>query len=267
MRLAPLAAGSDNFRPMRRVFLPIVAVGEIDLPPSQAHHLRNVLRIGRGERIEVFNGQGTVAMGEIVQVTNERVTIRIEQINIAPNRGFYLTVAAALPKGPRADWMIEKLSEIGVDVLVPLITQRSVVVPGNTRKQDRWARLAEQAARQARRSDVMRIESPAELPALLANPVGRTGQTWYLSPDQSHTMLQRVTALPGALMILVGPEGGWTDGEKLAFEASGAVGVRLTQNVLRVETAAVVAAGIVLSALTAAQPPATIHQPGRRKPA
>jgi 16S rRNA (uracil1498-N3)-methyltransferase len=172
-----------------------------------------------------------------------------------------------LPKGQRADWMIEKLCEIGVDVLVPLVTQRSVVVPGNARKQDRWARLAEQAARQAGRSDVMRIESPAEVPALLANPAGETAQTWYLSPDQSQTIVQRAASLPGVLVILIGPEGGWTAQEKLAFEAAGAIGVRLTQTVLRVETAAVVAAGVVLSALTAAQPPATIHQPGQRNPA
>jgi len=246
----------------------MVAVGQVDLPPSQAHHLRDVLRVEQGQQIELFDRHGTVGIGQVVDIGIDRVTVRIEQISIAPSRGFYLTIAAALPKGPRADWMIEKLCEVGVDLFVPLVTQRSVVVPGSTKKQDRWARLCEQAARQAGRSDVMHIESPVQLPKLLGQPTADAAeQTWYLCPDGSHTVVQRAASLPRALTLLIGPEGGWTGQEVLAFEAAGAIGMRLTQTVLRVETAAILAAGIVLSALTAAQPPATIRQPGQRNPA
>jgi 16S rRNA (uracil1498-N3)-methyltransferase len=246
------------------VYLPDLSIGQVDLPGEQAHHLRNVLRAGLGQQIELFDGRGMMAVGQIVQIDAGRVAVRIDQIHAAPARGIHLTVAAALPKGPRADWMIEKLCEIGVDGFVPLITQRGVVVPAGSKKQDRWKRLAAQAARQAGRSDVMAIEAPVELAPLLA---AADTERWYLSPDAADPMLQLTASLGRKLMLLIGPEGGWTAAEIRALDAAGARGVRLTQTVLRVETAAVLAAGIVQTALTPSPPPATIDPHSTKNPA
>jgi 16S rRNA (uracil1498-N3)-methyltransferase len=249
---------------MRRIYFPNLSVGQVELPAAQAHHLRDVVRVGRGQQIELFDGQGAAAVGQIVDIDAGRVVVRVDQINTAPGRGIYLIGAAALPKGPRADWMIEKLGEIGVDTFVPLITQRSVVAPAGTKKHDRWNRLSAQAARQAGRSDVMRIEPPTALADLLG---GHGGQKWYLSPDAAGSVVEALRSMGPDLTLLIGPEGGWTAAEKRALDAAGAVGVRLTQTVLRVETAAVLVAGIVQSALTTASPPATIDQPGEKNSA
>jgi 16S rRNA (uracil1498-N3)-methyltransferase len=225
------------------------------------------LRAVRGQQIELFDGSGAVAIGQIIQVGTDGVTVRIEQIGVAPTRRIHLTVASALPKGARADWMIEKLCEVGVDVFIPLISRRSIVVPGGTEKHERWMRLAEQAARQAGRSDVMRIEPPIELATLVAETAGgMVEQIWYLCPADSSAFLQRAGSLPGVLMLMIGPEGGWTEQEKNALDAAGALGVKLTKTVLRVETAAIIAAGLVQSALTAAHPPATIQQRPQQRP-
>jgi 16S rRNA (uracil1498-N3)-methyltransferase len=245
---------------MRRVFLPNLSIGQVDLPAPQAHHLRDVLRVAEGQQIELFDGQGGLAVGRIVDIRPAHVTVRIDQISAAPQRRMHLTIAAAVPKGARADWMIEKLCEIGVDIFVPLISQRSVVVPAGTKKLDRWNRLAAQAARQAGRSDVMRIQAPATPAQLLADG---DRQRWYLSVDAADSMIDALGSLGPSLILLIGPEGGWTDAEKQAMDSAGARAVRLTSTVLRVETAAVVAAGIVQSALTAAPPPATIPEHGQ----
>lgn len=241
---------------MRRVYLPNLSIGQVELPADQAHHLRDVLRVGLGEQIELFDGRGAVAVGQIVDITGRRLGVRIDQILAAPARPMHLTVAAALPKGARADWMIEKLGEIGVDVLVPLITARSVVVPAGKSKHDRFSRLAAQAARQAGRSDVMAIQAPTDLAQLLAPS---DADRCYLSPVAAQSLLDLLAEPPRNLMLLIGPEGGWTEEEIGALDAAGARGARLTQTVLRVETAAVLAAGIVQCRLTPPPPPATIE--------
>ena len=166
------------------------------------------------------------------------------------------TIVAAVPKGERADWMVEKLCELGTAEFVPLAAARSVVLPEGRNKRERWSRIATEAAKQSRRSGVMRVGELTldddALAALAAEP-GRVG--WYFStaPD-ARPAAEAVAALPGNAPVtaFVGPEGGWTDDELARFGAAGLTAVRLTDTVLRVETAAVAAAALIG---TLARPP------------
>jgi 16S rRNA (uracil1498-N3)-methyltransferase len=236
---------------MRRIHIPDLLTGELEAPPGEAHHARDVLRLDVGDEVEVFNDAGDSALGLIVRCEADLLVVRITGPIESPQDDFAFTIASALPKGARADWMIEKLSELGAAAFVPLTTARSVVAPEGRNKRERWKRLAAQAAKQARRSGVMRIEGLTNLPAFLGRV---TAPAWYFSTAPSAVPVmqaaERVPAGTRQLTLLIGPEGGWTEDEIAAFEKAGLTGVSLGATILRIETAAV-AAGVLAAAVVA----------------
>jgi 16S rRNA (uracil1498-N3)-methyltransferase len=252
---------------MRRILISRATVGRTDLSGPQAHHLRDVLRLKVGEKIEVFDETGVRGRGRISSVTPAGISIEVDEIVRGRGDASGLTIAAAIPKGARADWMIEKLGELGVEALIPLSTRRSIVLPRGGGKQDRWRRLAAAAAEQSGRRGVMRIESLTQLPVVIERAKAAGSAVWQLSLDEAAVpILQLVSALPESLTVLVGPEGGWSAEEGGALGAAGIVPVRLTPTILRVETAAVAAAAIIQSALTSALPGPNIPSDNASKP-
>ena len=155
--------------------------------------------------------------------------------------GVELTIAAAVPKGDRADWMIEKLCELGVTAFIPLEAARSVVLPTGKGKSDRWHRIAIEAAKQSRRPGVMTIAPLAKV----ADVLGQPGEKRVASTGpMTRPLIELATVDP--LIIFIGPEGGWTDAELAQFDGAGVPQVSLTPTVLRIETAAVTAAAVLL---------------------
>src|SRR3954464_3453352 len=164
---------------MRRVRAEKVCVGEIELGKGEAHHARDVLRMKVGEEIEVFDDGGGSAVGRILRSDRERVVVAVQRMNESAPAGFAWTVASAGPQGNRGDWMIEKLSELGTSLFIPLAAKRSVVLPEGKGKRGRWERLASEAAKQSKRRGVMGI---GEL-MTVAEVVGELNDSrgWYLS--------------------------------------------------------------------------------------
>ena len=249
---------------MRRVLVPQTLVGRIDLPPAQAHHLRDVLRMREGAPIEAFDASGRTGTGHIVSVGSAGVSIEIEQMNPPPTDHPRITIASALPKSTRADWMIEKLSELGVDRFIPLATDRGVVVPHGQEKHRRWGRLAAESARQSARIGIMRIEPVTDLPTVLQQIKDSASAAWYLSPTAQATPMSDI-GQNSNVTLLIGPEGGWSEGEIAQFDSAGVVALRIAPTILRVETAAVAAAAIVQSILTPAPSVASIDPHMNRK--
>ena len=218
-----------------------VTVGRIPLGPRELHHLKDVLRLVAGDEIEVFDENGLRGWGKLVAAA-DGIEVEVEHIESPVVKGCRLTIASAVPKGARADWMIEKLSEIGVQAFVPIISQRSVVEVRGREKIERWKRIAAEAARQSGRAGIMRIDDPVQLEEAF------NAGDWYLSLQEDSVPISELTAkIPEDLKVLVGPEGGWSSEEVAEFARKQARPVRLTTTVLRVETAAVVAAGIIAS--------------------
>jgi 16S rRNA (uracil1498-N3)-methyltransferase len=206
-----------------------------------------VLRLTQGAEVEVFDDAGRVGRG-VLTIFGSRVAVRVDAVGKAPPLGasVRLTVAAAVPKGDRADWMVEKLAELGVAEFIPLSAARSVVLPGGTNKRERWVRIATEAAKQSRRSGVMRVGELTKVEEAMK----RAGLAWYLATEPGVNPIGIAEAIAGAaaaaeLLAFVGPEGGWTDDELAQFAAAGARAVRLTNTILRVETAAVAVAAVV----------------------
>jgi 16S rRNA (uracil1498-N3)-methyltransferase len=223
----------------RRVHVPALHAGRLSLPATEAHHVRDVLRLTVGDALELFDAAGRTAAGRVVAVSTGGVDVDVSAVAVVDRPAVALTVAAAVPKGDRADWMVEKLSELGVARFVPLAAARSVVLPGGRNKTDRWERIAVESAKQCRRLGVMVVDAVTPLPDVL-----RGGTGWVLSTEGDSTPV-RLLATPAVLTVLVGPEGGWTADELAACAAAGWTAAGLGGTVLRVETAAVAVAAVV----------------------
>ena len=239
----------------RRVHVARLRIGENPLDAAEAHHARDVLRLTDGTPVEAFDDAGAVARGVLVFRGARDAAVRVETIRSPRDTtgAVRLTVAAAVPKGERADWMVEKLSELGVAGFVPLAAARSVVLPEGKNKRQRWLRLATEAAKQSRRAGVMRIGELTSLSDALAAARGTVA--WYRATETDAQPAPIGEALAdvgdgATITAFVGPEGGWTADELEAFSAAGARAVRLTQTVLRVETAAIAVAAVVGSVET-----------------
>jgi 16S rRNA (uracil1498-N3)-methyltransferase len=247
--------------------------GRIELDSSEARHLRDVLRLTQGDAVELFDDAGRVGVGTIIECAPASLIVEVKDVTEPTDvAGVALTIAAAVPKGERADWMIEKLSELGVARFIPLAADRGVVLPEGKNKRDRWLRIAIESAKQSRRRGVMEIAELTQLTELLKP--GLVGQTFLSAsgrrPESSATtshgrqeclphratfhlstspdaapIRDALTSSPRELTLLIGPEGGWTDAEIALFAERDIRGVKLTDTILRVETAAVAAAAVV----------------------
>lgn len=206
--------------------------GETELTGPEARHLAAVCRARPGDRVCLFCGDGREYPAEVVAVGKKTVTLRVGEPETPPReRTFPLLVAAPLPKGDRADFLIEKLTELGVTTFVPLRTARSVVHPRDA-KLDRLQRQVIEASKQCGRNVLMKIEPLADW------------DSWCRRPDLPEL---RILAQPGAagglgepprtaVVIAVGPEGGFTPDEA---SAAGWRAVSLGPRILRIETAAI----------------------------
>lgn len=225
---------------IRRLHVDKVFAGEIELPRSEAHHARDVLRLTVNSQVELFDDAGHTASAIIHEITEQRVVVRVDQVEVASQTAITMTIASAIPKGERADWMIEKLSELGVARFIPLITERSVVQASGKNKLDRWRRIAVESAKQSRRAGVMQVDEPTSL----SDAIESLANVFALSTTPNAKSIAQISTSE-SIALLIGPEGGWTDVELSAFDRRAIGAVKLTGTVLRVETAAIAAAAIV----------------------
>jgi 16S rRNA (uracil1498-N3)-methyltransferase len=216
--------------------------GECRLQGAEAHHLIAVRRFVTGDRITLFNGDGNEYAAEIAGVGKKTVVVKVLS---AARRDrelpFPFVIASALPKGDRADYLIEKLTELGVSRFVPLVTARSVVIPKESAVA-KFGRAVIEASKQCGRNRLMAIDSPLDWTALLAR-VDLPPVRIVLHPSavESHHAVRSDQGVIAA----IGPEGGFTDDEVAAAVDAGWRVANLGPRVLRVETAAATVAGLI----------------------
>ena len=230
---------------MRRLYVADVQLergAEVRLDAAQSHRLRSVLRLRPGDGLAVFDGSGGEWEASVVAIATEGVALRIgEPIEVLPEPPVAVTLLCAFPRGQRGDWIVEKATELGVAAITPLASERSVMQPGAGRI-ERWRRIAIEAAEQCGRASLPAFgeEPPAGALRLIADP------------GAARTVAEAIASVapaPRAIAIYIGPEGGWTAGERERLIADGALAVNLGPRRLRVETAAVVTLAQTLSAL------------------
>jgi 16S rRNA (uracil1498-N3)-methyltransferase len=237
---------------MRRLLVEQLEPGEVRLSRDQAHHARDVLRLRQGDEVELFTAAGQTARGTLTSIATDEVLVRVGEIADSRPAALQLMIASAIPKAARADWMIEKLSELGVYKFIPLITDRSVVHPEGKGKLARWQRLAGESAKQSQRPGVMRIAPLTPVRDVLRDvPADTTVLPLCTGADAKP--FSSILPFPPSMLLLVGPEGDWSDAELKLFSDRHLTPISLGATILRVETAAIAAAAVV-AALTAPVP-------------
>jgi 16S rRNA (uracil1498-N3)-methyltransferase len=208
--------------------------GPVLVQGAEAHHLAVVCRLHPGAAVYLFNGDGHQYPARIEKISRREVALEVFAVE-SPIRElpFRLDVAAPLPRGDRVQFLIEKLTELGVTSFTPLKTARSVVHPHQT-KLDKLQRYVIEASKQCGRNVLMEVRPLFEWPAFCT--------AMQLPP-------RRILAHPGGekrgqysfrdTVVAVGPEGGFTEDEVALAKAAGWRLLDLGPRILRVETAAV----------------------------
>jgi 16S rRNA (uracil1498-N3)-methyltransferase len=212
---------------------------ELLVDGAEGRHAVEVLRLAPGERVRVGNGRGALAEGDVLAAGAEglRVAVRSRFDVPAPDPEFVLV--QALPKGDRGPLAVDLATELGVDRIVPWTAARCVTRWRDDRVEKgvaKWRSAARAASKQSRRPRVPEVTGPMttrEVCGLL-----RDTDLAVVLHEQARRPLAELQVPPtGTVAIVVGPEGGLTDGEVVAFRAAGAQAVRLGAEVLRTSTA------------------------------
>ncbi|WP_141013589.1 16S rRNA (uracil(1498)-N(3))-methyltransferase [Nocardioides sambongensis] len=223
--------------------------GEIEIDGDEAHHAVVVRRLRVGERVQLCDGVGRVATGEVARTAKRSFAVTVTGIVDHPEPTPRITVVQALPKGERGELAVEVLTEIGVARIVPWAAARSVAVWKGERavkSQAKWAATAREAAKQSRRAWHPVVE-PLASTDLVAGLIAAAGPAVVLHEDATAPLAAVEVPAQGEALVVVGPEGGLTDPEIAAFSAAGAVPVRLGAEVLRTSTAGVAAVAALLA--------------------
>lgn len=244
------ADGSPSF-----VHLPAVsrsrAGDEIEIEGDEAHYLRRVVRIRAGETVTATDGRGALAELHVLDAAESvRAEVRARR---QVERASALTVWCGAPEGDRADWLVEKLAELGVAVLQPVDAERGRWERADSRA-DRWRRLAVAALRQSRSAHLLEILPVRPLAELLED--GRPeGDAWLADPGGAEFHAPPALRSRKSTAV-VGPSSGFSPDELKRLGQCGFTAVRLTAGRLRTETAALALSALVLASGPLADPAA-----------
>ncbi len=216
--------------------------GHVELDGDEARHLVRVMRAQVGDDVVVFDGRGTHWPAQIIGIDRHQVRLEVgHPVSPVAVPGPSLTLAVALPKGERQKWLVEKLTELGVDRLVPLVTERGVVQAKESAL-ERLGRTVIEACKQCGRDLLMEITAPATIRELAAQAAEAT---LLVADPRGESVADSLRQLPQEVVVAVGPEGGLTATEMSAAKDLGFGPVALASNMLRVETAAIAAAALI----------------------
>ena len=216
---------------------------------EHADHLVRVLRARVGQDFDIATGS-TVRRGRISFVDDARVDFDLGE-EISGTRQAEITLVLAVFKFDRMEWAIEKCTELGVARIVPVISRRtdSHLAAASAKRVERWQRIARQAAEQSRRAAPPEIAVPVKLAAAL----DLAGALRIVLAESEEQTLLRDAVKPqtgeDGIVLAVGPEGGWTEGELQSFRQSGWTPASLGGTILRAETAAIAATAVAASLL------------------
>jgi 16S rRNA (uracil1498-N3)-methyltransferase len=206
---------------------------------SEGRHAVEVLRLGPGEHVLVGDGRGTVAEGSVLAAGHDGLRVAVRNRYEVPPPSPEFLLVQALPKGDRGPLAVDLATELGVDRIVPWTAARCVTRWREERVAKgvaKWRAAARAASKQSRRPRVPEVTDPMttrEVCGLLAD----VDLALVLHEQARRPLAELTIPAAGTVAVVVGPEGGLTDGEVVAFRAAGAHAVRLGPEVLRTSTA------------------------------
>jgi 16S rRNA (uracil1498-N3)-methyltransferase len=240
---------------------PLVSGQTIALPATAARHVQ-VLRMQPGHTLTLFNGEGGEFEAEVTHMGRSEVQVRVGAHSALEREALRaVQLVVGMPANERMDWLVEKATELGVQRITPVMTERSVVRLNGERaekKQTHWQAIAISACEQCGRNRVPQVDVPLRLEAWLSssqntdqkkNADGLQALRAVMSLHQSTQALSLLlqndqlakTTIKRPVVLLTGPEGGLSDAEDAAARQADFVAVSLGARVLRAETAALAA--------------------------
>jgi 16S rRNA (uracil1498-N3)-methyltransferase len=224
----------------------------VTIQQSEAHHIKNVLRLRPGDRIKLFDGTGFEYEAVIRKMSAEKVDVEIlNKIRATLRSGAQIIVAQAFLKEKKMDDLVRKLCELGVAKWAPFFSQRSIAKPDANRlagRTRRWHRIAAEALKQCRRADLPEIAGPLSFDEVLN--LGKTCDLNIVFWEKDSTPLNSAnesneTHPIRKILLMLGPEGGFTQQEIEMAEHSGFLLAGLGPRILRAETATLAAVTLV----------------------
>lgn len=230
---------------MKRIFLENITSEVVTISGGDANHLARSLRARRGDRITAVDGAGNCAVIELIDFDKEKIMAKrvskVQKISVERK----IILADCLPKQNRFDNIIEKATELGVEKIIPLISERTIARPGSTRTQsklERWQRIAKEAAEQCARDTIPEIGNVRALSDWLKEITPLDGETLLLfcwEAEKEITVREILSNWKKNIIVLIGPEGGFSESEVLEIKAAGGVSVTLGKRILKTDTAAI----------------------------
>ena len=223
----------------RRFFCeqPIGSASSYGLTGSEHQHLAKVLRAQPGDVVTLFDGLGGEYSATIDAVNRNETELTIESKNdVSRELPFSLTLAVALPKGDRQQWLVEKCVELGVTEITPLVTEFGVAQPNEKAKQ-RIRRWIVAASKQCGRNQLMHVGESTDFTNFITS---ETNSEMYVAhPNESEFSFANPKTSPRNVTLVIGPEGGFSDKEIELARKQNCKLVSLGPRILRIETAAV----------------------------
>ena len=235
----------NDGRSLTRIYVPgeLRAGSGRALPAPQAHHVARVLRLGEGDALTLFNGDGFEYDAVVARMARDAVTVKIGGARAGAREPVLdIILGQALSSGERMDYTVQKAVELGVAAIHPLAASRSVVRLDAARAEKRvahWQSVVIAACEQCGRNRIPAVAPVVPLETWLERR--RAAALCLLLSPQGETRIRDLAKPDGAIVLLAGPEGGFTQEEEALARRSGCTPLRLGPRVLRTETAAVAA--------------------------
>lgn len=213
----------------------------VTLSGSDAHKIVSVLRLHDGERIDVIDSAAQ-RFSAILSTDGRTVRAALgERVASTESAPLEITVAQGVPKGQKMDFVVEKLTELGAARIIPLQSERTVVTDVSPNKIERWRRLAKSAAQQCGRDTIPQITDPQRFAELCDSFASYDAVLfpWELAePAPLRERLPGLVADAKRVLVVIGPEGGFSHAEADDAQHAGARLISLGSRILRTETAA-----------------------------
>ena len=222
-----------------------LVIGTCVVDGDEGRHAATVKRIRVGEAVDLCDGDGRRATGQVTAVTKNSIDVQVEDISIDSQSEMNILAVQALAKGDRAELAIEIATEVGADEIIPWKAEHCIAKWDDSGKTlSKWQRIAREASKQSRRSRIPEIHT-AQTTAQLLEQLAPCDAVYVLHESATQSLASAYIPQRGVVAVVTGPEGGISANEIEQFRDAGFNIVRMGDTVMRTSTAGAIAIGVI----------------------